>query len=253
MQTYPWVVVLIKFSVDFLFLFGGGRLGGEHTGIGRCLLGAAAGAVHSALCLLRGFYFLGNPLWQGAGIVGMALIAYGLEHRLLRCGSVFAILSLALRGIGAGTGTRSAFALLAASAGLGVLCILGFRKGDFRGKYVPVEIWVGDNRLQLKALRDTGNTLRDPITGHPVLIIGANAACQLTGLSHQQLSRPIDTMGEIPGLRLIPYQSVGNENGLMLARKYQNVRIGNWRGSQLVAFAPEGLNGDVEALTGGIA
>ena len=105
------------------------------------------------------------------------------------------------------------------------------------------------------ALRDTGNTLRDPITGGEVLVIGADAAGELTGLTQAQLRNPIDSLGTIPGLRLIPYHSIGNEGGFLLALKLQNVKIGSWKGSSLVAFAPEGLNleGTYQALTGGVA
>ena len=252
MQTYQWVVVLLKFIVDFLLLLGGGRLSGELAGLGRCVLGAAVGAIHSSMCLIWGMHFLGNPLWRGIGIILMVLTAYGLQRSTVRRGAVFAILSLAFGGISMGLGGLGIFSLFAAAMGVGLLCVLGFRKNGFGGKYVPVEICSGDIRLQLKALLDTGNTLRDPITGRPVLIINADAAHRLTGLSAEQLRSPVESIGAISGLRLIPYRSVGTENGFMLARKYQNVSIGKWKGSSLIAFAPEGLSGDIEALTGGI-
>ena len=98
--------------------------------------------------------------------------------------------------------------------------------------------------------RYTGNTLQDPVTGQPVLVIGADAANRLTGLSREQLRSPVESLEALPGLRLVPYRTVGG-SGLMLARKYQNVKIGKWKGSQLVAFAPERLGGGYEALTGG--
>lgn len=251
MQAYHWIVVLLNFIVDFLLLYGGGRLSGDPVGIFRCVSGAATGALHSGLCLWRPFHFLGNPLWRWVSIAAMALIAYGLQHSTLRRGAVFAILNLALGGIAQGFEGGGLFSLLAAAASLGFLCLLGFREGGFGGKFVPVEICSGDICLQLKALRDSGNTLRDPVTGRPVLVIGAEAAGKLTGLSREQLQRPVESIDALPGLRLIPYRAVGKEGGLLLARKYQNVQIGKWRGSQLVAFAPEGLGGDYEALTGG--
>ena len=251
MQTYHWFVVILSFVVDFLLLYGGGRLSGDPAGPFRCSLGAATGALHSGLCMLKPLHFLGNPLWRWASIVGMTLIAYGLQRSTLRRGAIFVILNLALQGIAQGFGDRKLLSLLSAAAGLGLLCLLGFREGGFGGKFIPVKICCDDVCLQLKALQDTGNTLRDPVTGRPVLVIGAEAAKKLTGLTREQLQRPVEAIGALPGLRLIPYQAIGTESGLMLARKYQNVQIGKWRGSQLVAFAPESLSGDYEALTGG--
>jgi len=83
-------------------------------------------------------------------------------------------------------------------------------------------------------------------------VIGADAAQQLTGLTREQLLTPVETIGILPGLRLIPYHSVGS-SGFLLALRLRDVKIGSWRGSTLVAFAPERLSmeGAYQALTGG--
>lgn len=251
MQVFSWFVILLNFIAEFLLLLGGSRLSGAPAGIIRCLAGAVAGALHSGLCLISGLHFLGNPLWRAVSIGAMVLIAYGLQRSTLRRGAVFAILSLALSGIASGVGNGGVVAWLAAAGGLGLLCLLGFRGKIQGGKFVPVEIRNGDTRLHLTALQDTGNTLCDPVTGRSVLVINADAARKLTGLSREQLQKPVESIDAIPGLRLVPYRAVGKDSGFLLARKYQDVRIGKWKGSSLVAFAPEGLGGDYEALTGG--
>ena len=86
-----------------------------------------------------------------------------------------------------------------------------------------------------------------------MLIVSSGPAQVLTGLTKQQLRDPVHTMGTIPGLRLIPYRTIG-QTGLLLALQIPAVRIGSWQGSSLVAFAPEGLcaDGTYEALTGGM-
>ena len=104
--------------------------------------------------------------------------------------------------------------------------------------------------MRLTALRDTGNSLRDPITGKPVLIVGADIAEKLTGLSPAALRDPVRTMGSLPGLRLIPYRTVGN-TGFLLALRIPSVKIGNRQGSALVAFSPHILGSGYQALTGG--
>lgn len=255
MQGYLWAVILLNLVVNFLLLLGAGRLCGAPVRMIRYVLGAAAGGLYSGLCLLPQLHFLGNPLWHAVSLAGMALLAYGIHRSTWRRGAVFAILSLALGGIALGIGDGGLFSILAASAGLCLLCILGFRGRRPGNTYVPVEISLGDTSLQLTALQDTGNTLRDPVTGQSVLVIGADAAGKLTGLTREQLCRPVESIAALPGLQLVPYHSIGNKGGLMLALKFQNVKIGKWKGSSLVAFAPEGLgsDGNYEALTGGVA
>ena len=107
--------------------------------------------------------------------------------------------------------------------------------------------------MRLTALQDTGNTLRDPITGKNVLVVGADVAGELMGLTREQLCSPVESMGALPGLLLIPYSSVGSSSGFMLAIRLQNVKIGTWQGSTLVAFAPDIFRseGAYQALTGG--
>lgn len=246
-----WAVALIGFGVNILILLEACRLCGDRIPWLRLLAAAAIGGLYSGLCLIPGLRFLSNPLWYGVCLAGTALLCWGLHRSTLRRGAVFAVLRLALEGIAQGIGKGGAISLLLAAAGLGVLCIFGFRGHAYTGKYVPVEISRGDTRLHLTALRDTGNTLRDPVTGQSVLVIGAQAAQALTGLSREQLRTPVDSVGTIPGLRLVPYSTVGEKNGLMLALKFPNVKIGKWKGSSLVAFAPEGLGEEYDALTGG--
>lgn len=250
MQGYVWAVMGMNAVVDLLLLMGADRLCGSRAGLLRGGLAAIAGGLYSGLCLVPGLHFLGNFLWRGVSLAGMALIAWGLQRKTLRRGAVFGVLSLAFGGLAQGLGDGGLISLLLAGAGLGILYIVGFRGGGRREACVPVEICSGDTRLELKGLHDTGNTLQDPVTGQPVLVIGADAANRLTGLSREQLRSPVESLKAQPGLRLVPYRTVSG-SGLMLARKYQNVKIGKWKGSQLVAFAPEGLGGGYEALTGG--
>ena len=109
--------------------------------------------------------------------------------------------------------------------------------------------------MSLVALRDTGNNLRDPVTGESVLVAGADVAEKLLGLSAYQLSHPVETLayGILPGMRLIPYHAVGQPGGIMVAVRFRGAKIGNTYSDPLVAFAPEVLaRGEVyQMLTGG--
>ena len=252
MTVYIDGVMLLNFLVDFLLLLAAGRLCGFPVKIGRAIAGGVLGGVYSAFYLLPGFGFLGSFLWRTVSLGAMAVIAYGWSVSALRRGLVFVFLCLALGGAVMGIGKGGIVGIVCAAGVLCLLCCIGFR-GRLGGSiYIPVELNYGDNHLALTALQDTGNTLRDPITGQQVLVIGADAAMKLTGLTQAQLQSPVESVSAIPGLRLIPYHSVGRD-GFLLALRLQGVKIGSWQGSTLVAFAPEGLSreGAYQALTGG--
>jgi len=104
--------------------------------------------------------------------------------------------------------------------------------------------------LHLTALRDTGNTLRDPITGKGILVVDAQTAAKLTGLEPAALCDPVSTISKFPGLRLIPYRTVGG-TGFLLALQVRDAKIGNRQGSILVALSPNCLGNHYQALTGG--
>ena len=254
MAVYIDGVFVLNLLVDLLLLLGASRLCGFPVNVGRCLLAAVLGGLYAAACLLPGFRFLGNLFWRTVSLGAMAVIAYGVTVSALRRGIVFAFLSLALGGAVLGIGKSGVPGILGAAAMLCILCFCGFRGRIGGTSYLPVELNYGGKRLHLTALQDTGNTLRDPVTGNQVLVVGADIAGELTGLTREQLRKPVESMGVLPGLRLIPYRSVGNEGSFLLALRMQDVKIGSWQGSSLVAFAPEGLSaeGAYQALTGGM-
>ncbi len=249
-------VMVINFIVDLLLLLGTNRLAGFPSGRGRLLAASALGAVYGGVCLLPQFRFLGNLLWRVVSLVLMGGIAFGWNRSAVRRCGVFLLLSLALGGFAVSINKNDALVLLPAAGGLWLLCRMAFGEPMGSREYVTLEIHHGENAVKLLALRDTGNTLRDPITGEQALVISPEAAQRLTGLTEQQLRSPLETLasGTVSGLRLIPYRAVGQGSGMLLAMRFGDVRIGSRRQSALVAFAPDGFgrNEAYQALTGGV-
>ena len=165
------------------------------------------------------------------------------------------LLSLALGGLAEAVGRGDLGLLLAEAAGLWALCSLLFRN-ESGATYIPVKLCYGGKNVCLTALRDTGNTLRDPVTGEQVLVAGADVAWELLGLNSQQLKDPVTTVaaGKHSGLRLVPYRSVGQPAGLMLAARMGESVVGGKKMRPVVAFSPENLGGGGEyrMLTGGV-
>lgn len=253
MQIYLDLVMLLNFLVDFLMILGTNRLCGYPIGAKRAALSALVGGIYAGACMLPGFSFLGNFLWRAVSLGIMSCIAFGTAKSALRRGVVFTLLSMAMGGIALLMNSRGFWSVTASAAGVCLLCVFGFRNKLGAQSFVPVELTYGENKLRLTALQDTGNTLRDPVTGADVLVVGADVAQKLTGLTRSQLRAPVEFLDAIPGLRLIPYRTVGQGSGFLLALRLNDVKIGNRKGNTLVAFAPEGLHseGAYQALTGG--
>lgn len=252
MERYLAGVMFLNFLVDSMLAWGASRLCGVRRKVVFILAAAALGGVYSGACMMEGFAFLGNPMWRLIILVIMSAAAFGLHISSIRPGAVFILLRLALGGIAAGFERQGWGSFLISGLIVCGLCLLG-RSSANQANYVPVELSYNGKKLNVMALEDTGNSLKDPITGDPVLVVGQQTAQQLTGLSAAQLQNPIHTMGQLPGLRLIPYHTIGKENGLLLGMRLPDVKIGTWRGSHVVAFAPAGLGQEekFQALTGG--
>lgn len=245
-----FAVFIFSWLVDFFLLMGVGQLHPGRVRIINVLSAASINALYVVFTLQDWFAPMVSPIFGCVAIILAGIVAFGCGVSGIRSCGMFLLLRFAVAGVLQPGWILRPWPLLMASLLVLFLSILGFPERD--GYMVPVELSYGTNHMTLTALRDTGNTLQDPLTGKPVLILSADVAQRLTGLTLQQLRSPVEAVGTIPGLRLIPYRSIGGE-GLLLALRLQKIRVGRQAGSGIVAFAPEVLSkeGKFQALTGG--
>lgn len=248
MPLYLDVLMLLNFLVDFLLLLATNRLSGYPPNLKRAALGAALGGLYGGVCMLPGFRFLSNTFWRMACLGFIAGLAFGFCKESVRRAALFVLLSMSLGGVAIGLESGSFPSLVLAALGVCLLCIFGLR-GKLGAEYVQVRI----DDVRLTALRDTGNALTDPITGQQIVVVSANVGQRLLGLSPAELADPLTAMSRVSGLRLVPFHAVGCTNGVLPVKRFENVKIGSWNGSCLIAFAPNdlGQGKPYEALTGG--
>lgn len=249
MTKYIVLGIVLNFIVNFMLILAASSLTGFACRGYRAILGAAVSALYAAACTVPRLWFLERGHWYGVSLLLVSLTAFGIERTTLFRGFVYCLLRLVLDGLADGTDT---FFDLVWALCLSLVCMYGLRGGIWR-RYVPVALQYGKKTVDLTALHDTGNTLRDPVTGKPVLVVGADVAKTLTGLTKQQLMCPVETIGIFPGLRLIPYKTVESSGKFLLALPIKNARIGSRQADTLVAFAPQELDGKgiYQALIGG--
>lgn len=255
MEKLILVVGSLNFVVEFILLMAVDRLSGYPSQRWKKLTAAAVAGLHSGLCLLPEFSSLGSVLCRWGLLLGLGLFMYAFRPKLLPRLALMLLLNFAVEGFQQFADQDQLLSFASAGVLVAMICVLCFREG-VSGRYVEVELSYQGKWLRLTALADTGNTLRDPISGDPVVIVSDKVAFQLTGLTRQQLAAPLETMEEhlLPGLRLIPYHCVGCDNGMLLAMRFPQAKIGGKDKDLLVAFAPAGVGkeGTFQALAGGI-
>ena len=213
----------------------------------------------------------------------MVLTAFWKSRRLLRqvviffalaCafgGGVLAISLLGGRGLTLSNGVLCSgmdlkIVLLSAAGCYGALTLVFQRIGRHTGttgELKPVRLALGEQHISLTALVDTGNTLTDPATGRPVLVVEADSVGPLLPPSVRPVPADLrDPAGALERMedpwrrrfRLLPYRSVGVDQGLLLALRLDKVQVdGEDRGPMLAALSPTPVSdgGAYQALLGG--
>ena len=237
------VVAFMVMVVDALLLYAAGRLLRGCFRLWGYLGAVVLSGVFTVLSLCMEASFLDGFLWQITMNLIIGTLAFGLRKESRYRVVLFAVLRLS---VGGAVGRENMVSVLLGAAGIGFACMV-LDRGE---KYVPVELNYRGKTCRITALRDTGNNLRDPVTGKAVLVVDADIACALTGLTPLALQDPLTSLETLPGLRLIPYKSVGN-TGFLLALPIPNAKVGNRQTSLLVALSPNLLSKHYQALTGG--
>ena len=244
------LAVFLNFLVNFFLLIGTNQVLGEVFRVKAAVLAAVMGGAYAALSLC--WPPLGHTLCRLCVISFMSKIAFGRFYG--RSGILFMVLQLAVSGIAAGLYGSGVVSVILTAMGICAVYLAGV--WEKRTRLVPVELCHNGKIVVVTALRDTGNTLHDPLTGRPVLILEAEKANELTGLTFTQLRNPVETLSQnpFPGLRLLPYHTIDNPDGLLLGFWVKKAKIGKRKGGVLVAFAPENFSegGKFQALTGGM-
>ena len=107
---------------------------------------------------------------------------------------------------------------------------------DKKGIIYDIEILLNNKSVKLKAMLDTGNMLKEPITQIPVVLVEKD---KLYGIIPKEILNNIDKIIEgkwkedidwinfKERLKIIPFESIGKQNGILLGFKVDNIKIIN--------------------------
>lgn len=248
-------VFVLNLLVDYLMLLTTARLAGMPLQRKRLLLCAALGGLYAVAVFLPGLAALSHPLLRLLSGAAMALLAYWSLASRWRLVVLFFLLSGAMAGIvlalalvaggGQSVAGRLYYAdvswpmLLSTAAGMYLLLHLLFSQGARHGggELMRVCISLHGKQKELLALHDTGNTLRDPVNGQPVLVIDRDALEDLwdekvrhilnkTASAEEKIAH-LHREGAGLGFTLLPFRSIGVSSGLLLAVRSDHVKVGH--------------------------
>ena len=274
-------VFVLNLLVDYLLLLVCARLAGTPLLRLRFLLCAAGGALYAVAVFLPGCAALNYPLLRllAGGLLSGA--AYCRQARPWRLVALFFLVSGALAGlllaVGLALGSPNLLlsriwyariswpVLLGTAAGMGVLLRLLFGQAVRHGgnEIMPITIVLGGKTCTVQALHDTGNTLRDPVSGEPVLVLERRALDSLwTETVRGILALPLPpeekmarlySAGSGCSFTLLPFTAVGTASGLLLAVYSDYIELcGRRRRRALLALSegPVSDGGGYQALWG---
>lgn len=105
--------------------------------------------------------------------------------------------------------------------------------------FMDVSIEINNEKVDLRGIVDTGNSLVDPISKYPVIIVEYNAIENILPIeirnillknqifNFNQIIAQLNGSSWITRFRIIPYQALGTENGILIGFKPDNVLIYN--------------------------
>lgn len=255
--VYVDLLFLINFSMDFLCLFLTSRLLSRRLSLPRALLSATLGGIYAVTELIALPDNIAGVFLDLAFCVLMCFLAFfskGERLTSLLIVSVSYILASALLG-----GIMTAcFSLLnrysppisqeSAQMPVWIFClvtILSALATLLGGRHLKkrastscaiVEIVFDGCSVKLRAMCDSGNLLRDSISGRPVLVADAQAASALFREKHLPIpSWSAESLPSFPStlaerVRLIPIHSVGGDR-LMVALRPDKLFLHDENGS----------------------
>ena len=124
--------------------------------------------------------------------------------------------------------------------------------------YCHIDIKLFEKTKKVKAVIDTGNFLKEPITGAPVVVIereellglvDENIINNIDKIINGELSEEIDISKYSSRIRLIPFTSLGKKNGLLLGISVDSIEIDFEDTTRRIENAIIGIYNDVLSST----
>lgn len=250
MYVYADTLVAINWIMNTVILLGTGKIAGITLRLGKVLISAALGALMPLFMLFPDGAFMRWP-WIKilVSFLMVAIVFYPVPWRRWPfIMAIFYLASFLLGGLvlamlyfadAATYLTNGVFTMLPASWGTlvsaaAVFCWLGYwtwgrlANRRWQPKFImPIRIYLAGKNVQIPALMDSGNCLKDPISQLPVVVaeyaalrpIIPPAVCDLLDKTKEE--GWLELLQDLPydwvsRLHIVPYSSLGIKGGLLI-------------------------------------
>ncbi|MGJ7043880.1 stage II sporulation protein GA (sporulation sigma-E factor processing peptidase) [Thermoanaerobacterium thermosulfurigenes] len=274
---YADVIFIENLIINYIILYLTKRFSRSNTNNAKLIFSSALGALYVILI----FFSLPNIIYSLTFkiiiSILMVAIAFGFNrfYEFIRVLSIFYLVSFIIGGTAfaliyvVNIGIRQIiiaalfFAILLTYIGWGYIS----KKNIESNILYKLHIDMDNKGRDVRAILDTGNTLHDPISNYPVAIVEYEAVKELLP---EKLKNVFDSMGNesifemtkvvdddkwLKRLRLVPFNSIGNDSGILIGFIPDNLVVEGYRKSQknaIVGIYFKKLNetSDYEALIG---
>lgn len=258
MTIYLDVVLIENLVMNYIILFATGYILKTKLNHIRLIIAALLGGIYSILAYTQILEAYSNILMKLILSVVMVYVAYNPKNIKILSkqiiifyltsfvfgGTAFALLYfikpqniLIKDGVFIGTYPLK-IALLGGIVGF-TITVIAFKIVKYRisknDMFCEIEIFFGEKSVKAKAMLDTGNMLKDPITRMPVIVVEKDILYEI--IPYKILDNLEQIIGgDIPNefyeeinveyiskFRVIPFTSLGRQNGLLLGFKASKV------------------------------
>lgn len=260
MTIYLDVVLVENLCMNYIIFFASAYVLKKKVKHIRLIISALIGGIYSILAYVQILQIYSNIICKFILSIVMVYIAYKPKNikeltkdiiffylvSFVFGGTAFALLYfikpqeiLMKNGVYVGTYPLK-IAVLGGIVGFTILVVaLKFIKIKLTKKdiFCNICIYIEDKCLEMIAILDTGNMLKDPITNSPVIIVEKDKLKDIfPNIILDNLSNIVggdmpkelyenENMKYITKFRVIPFKTIGKENGLLLGFKVNKVKI----------------------------
>lgn len=258
--VYAEYLILENFIINYIILYVTKKFTRSETSIIRLITAALIGAVYTLVVFYPSLRFMTRFLVKFSISVLIIIVAFNPVklNRFVKLITTFYVVSFIFAGAALAlfyftqTNTileRGVFyisdfpAKILALAVILSWILIKYTWGYIQIKinkskiFIPITIKYNEQEISITALLDTGNSLKDPISESPVIIVQFSAIRELLPTEIQGIFTKYqeNNLGMISKImtkncynmkfRLIPYKSLGKENGMLLGFKPDKVLI----------------------------
>jgi len=242
------VLFLVNFMMDYILLLIVRKMLQCTATHGRICIGAAVGSLLTCMVVILPIPYSIIKLILFHVLVNTCMIRVGLKIENIR--SFFKAIIMLYIGSFLLGGIIEAFrpyirvgSFFLVIAIVGYYLVLGIWKfvsyiQRWNQYHCRVDLYLGREKYQITGMIDTGNGLRDPISGKPINILDRVTARNLFGEKH------------LKDVRYIPYQSIGKKTGVLPAFQFDRMCVWKdtecWVERPLIAISEEAISKEGE-------